>query len=95
MRTDAGKAIARGLVTHRSGASGGSDRQLIRDPEPAVEPDGSLPGFVRFFTAAPFMARLGIAARHAADGTAADRAARGSTPTPTPAGRCTAARWRR
>lgn len=70
VRTGAGKAIARGLVTHRSGESGGPDRQLVREPEPALEPDGELPDFVRFFTAAPFMARLGIAARRAADGTA-------------------------
>jgi uncharacterized protein (TIGR00369 family) len=70
VRTAAGKAIARGLVTHRSGAPGGPDRQLIRDPEPSRAPDGELPRFVRIFTAAPFMARLGIEARLAADGTA-------------------------
>jgi len=70
VRTEAGKAIARGLVTHRSGAPGGSDRQLIRDPEPSIEPADALPGFTRFFTAAPFMARLGIVARHASEGTA-------------------------
>jgi uncharacterized protein (TIGR00369 family) len=70
VRTGGGKAIARGLVTHRSGEPGGSDRQLIRDPEASLEPDGELPPFARIFTAAPFIARLGIAARHAADGTA-------------------------
>src|SRR5262249_30269971 len=70
VRTDAGKAIARGLVTHRSGEPGGSDRQLRRDPRPFSSPRGELPGFTRFFTTAPFMARLGIAAHHAADGMA-------------------------
>jgi uncharacterized protein (TIGR00369 family) len=70
VRTDSGKAIARGLVTHRSGESGGPDRQLIREAEPSLEDDAELPGFVRFFTSAPFMARLGIAARRAADGLA-------------------------
>jgi uncharacterized protein (TIGR00369 family) len=70
VRTDAGKAVARGLVTHRSGESGGPDRQLIREPEPTLEPGGELPAFVRIFTTAPFMARLGITARRAADGTA-------------------------
>jgi uncharacterized protein (TIGR00369 family) len=70
VRTEAGKAIARGLVTHRSGESGEPDRQLVREPEPSLRPDGALPGFVRFFTAAPFMARLGIEAHLAADGTA-------------------------
>jgi acyl-CoA thioesterase len=70
VRTDAGKGIARGLVTHRSGEPGGADRQLRRDPAPFPAPHGELPGFTRFFTTAPFMARLGIEARHAADGTA-------------------------
>ncbi len=69
VRTGAGKAIARGLVTHRSGEAGGPDRQLGRDPEPSLEP-GTLPGFARFFTGAPFMARLGIEARAAEDGAA-------------------------
>jgi len=70
LRTDAGKAIARGLVTHRSGGAGPADRQLRRDPAPFSSPRGELPGFTRFFTTAPFMARLGIEARHAADGMA-------------------------
>jgi len=70
VRTDAGKAIARGLVTHRSGEPGAADRQLRRDPPPFATPHGELPGFTRIFTSAPFMARLGIAARHAGDGLA-------------------------
>jgi uncharacterized protein (TIGR00369 family) len=70
VRTDAGKAIARGLVTHRSGEPGPADRQLHRDPAPFASPRGELPGFTRFFTTAPFMARLGIEARHAPDGMA-------------------------
>jgi uncharacterized protein (TIGR00369 family) len=70
VRTDAAKAIARGLVTHRSGEPGGADRQLRRDPAPFSSPRHDLPGFTRFFTTAPFMARLGIEARHASDGMA-------------------------
>jgi uncharacterized protein (TIGR00369 family) len=69
VRTGAGKSIARGLVTHRSGEPGGPDRQLGRDPEPSLEP-GALPPFARFFTSAAFMARLGIEAQAAEDGTA-------------------------
>lgn len=70
VRTDGGKAIARGLVTHRSGEAGPADRQLRRDPEPAPLPGAELPGFARFFTGAPFMARLGISARLAREGAA-------------------------
>lgn len=70
VRTGAGKAIARGLVTQRSGEPGGAERQLRRDPAPFTGPRAELPGFARFFTTAPFMARLGIEARHAADGSA-------------------------
>src|SRR5262249_49144730 len=70
VRTDAGKAIARGLVTHRSGEPGGADRQLRRDPAPFSSPRGEPPGFTRFFTTAPFLARRGIGAHHAADGLA-------------------------
>jgi uncharacterized protein (TIGR00369 family) len=68
--TDAGKAIATGLVTWRAGEGGGDDRQLHRDVAPLPPSDPQLPSFVRFFTAAPFMARLGLAARGARDGVA-------------------------
>jgi uncharacterized protein (TIGR00369 family) len=70
VRTDAGKAIARGLVTHRSGERGAAERQLRRDPPPFATPHGELPGFARFFTSAPFMARLGIAAHYSKEGLA-------------------------
>lgn len=71
VRTDAGKPIARGLATHRSAPPGDADRQLLRDPDDGLAPSEALPGFVRFFTAAPFMARLGIRGLRAEDGTAA------------------------
>ncbi len=70
VRTPGGKGIARGLVTHRSGDPGPPERQLIRDPEGALEASAELPGFVRFFTAAPFMARLGIQGLRAEEGAA-------------------------
>jgi uncharacterized protein (TIGR00369 family) len=70
VRTDGAKAIARGLVTHRSGEAGPAERQLRRDPAPFASPRRELPGLARFFTTAPFMARLGIEALHAADGAA-------------------------
>ena len=70
VRSDGGKAIARGLVTHRSGTPGDDRRQLRRDPAPFLPSDGTLPGFTRFFTTAPFMARLGIEARRAEEGSA-------------------------
>jgi uncharacterized protein (TIGR00369 family) len=70
VRTDGGKATARGLVTHRSGGGGGTDRHLLRDPDGGLAPSDALPGFVRFFTAAPFMARLGIRGLRAEDGSA-------------------------
>ena len=70
VRTGGGKAIARGLVTHRSGEPGGADRQLVREPDRTLEPSAELPGFVLFFTSAPFMARLGIRGLRAEDGVA-------------------------
>ncbi len=70
VRTDAGKPIARGLVTHRSGEPGGADRQLLREPEGMLEPAAELPAFVRAFTTAPFMARLGVRGLRCEDGVA-------------------------
>jgi uncharacterized protein (TIGR00369 family) len=66
--TDAGKAIATGLLTWRAGEPGGEGRQVDRDPTPLPPVDGDPPSFVRFFTSAPFMARLGLQARAAHDG---------------------------
>jgi len=71
VQTDGGKAIARGLATHRSAPPGAADRQLLRDPDGGLAPSAELPAFVRFFTTAPFMARLGIRGLRAEDGTAA------------------------
>lgn len=68
--TDAGKAIATGLVTWRAGEPGDAARQLDRAPAPLAAGSAQLPSFVRFFTSAPFMARLGLAARVAQDGAA-------------------------
>jgi uncharacterized protein (TIGR00369 family) len=68
--TDAGKAIATGLVTWRAGEPGGEARQLHRDSTPLAPVDGERPSFVGFYTGAPFLARLVIKARAALDGTA-------------------------
>ncbi|HEV7730823.1 MAG TPA: hotdog fold thioesterase [Candidatus Binatia bacterium] len=68
--TDAGKAIATGLVTHRSAVAGDPTRQRHDAATPLAPAGGELPSFVRFFTAAPFMARLGLAARVVRDGLA-------------------------
>jgi uncharacterized protein (TIGR00369 family) len=68
--TDAGKGIATGLVTWRAGEPGDDERQMHHalTPPPAVA--GELPPFARFFSSAPFMARLGLVARAARDGAA-------------------------
>lgn len=68
--TAAGKAIATGLVVWRGGDAGPADRQRLATAAAPPPPDATLPSFVRFFTAAPFMSRLGIAARQAGDGAA-------------------------
>lgn len=69
VHTDAGKAIARGLVTYRIAPPGppARDRATHRPPDLSL---AVVPPFARFFTSAPFMSRLGIAAAHAADGVA-------------------------
>src|SRR6185369_6074876 len=66
VHTDAGKAIARGLVTYRIAPPGPPtrDRATHRPPDVSLN---VVPPFARFFTGAPFMSRLGIAAAHAAD----------------------------
>ena len=64
-----GKAIAAGQVVRRAGAAAPADRVLQRAPAIPAAPDG-LPGFVRFFTAAPFMSRLGLEGRAVGDGLA-------------------------
>src|SRR4029079_6731038 len=71
VQTDGGKAIARGLATHRSAPPGAADRQLLRDPDGGLAPSAELPAFVRFFTTAPFMARLGVRGLRAEDAPAA------------------------
>ncbi len=68
--TGDGKPIATGLVTHRSAAAGDPARQYHHAAATLAPADGQLPPFVRFFTAAPFMARLGLAARVVRDGLA-------------------------
>lgn len=68
--TAAGKAIATGLVVWRGGGEGPEDRRRLAAAAPGAPGDARLPPFVRVFTAAPFMSRLGIAARDVADGTA-------------------------
>lgn len=68
--TGAGKAIATGLVVWRGGDPGGPERQRLAGATSTAVTAGRLPSFVRFFTAAPFMSRLGIAARDVGDGAA-------------------------
>jgi uncharacterized protein (TIGR00369 family) len=68
--TGAGKAIASGLVVWRGGDDGPADRQRLATAAATAASEARLPSFVRFFTAAPFMSRLGIAARDVGDGTA-------------------------
>jgi uncharacterized protein (TIGR00369 family) len=73
VRTDAGKAIARGLATRRLAPAAPADRvrraHAATPPLDAAEP----PRFTRIFTSAPFMARLGLEVLRVADGDAVVR----------------------
>jgi uncharacterized protein (TIGR00369 family) len=74
VRTDAGKAIARGLVTYRATAAGPPERERSWTPAPVRSPDVSeLPQLARLFVSVPFIARLGISVAAAADGVAIAR----------------------
>ena len=72
VRTAAGKAIAKGLLTYRSApiAPAPRERSTVRPPDLAA---AHIPPFAKFFVHAPFIARLGLAVEHAADGVARTR----------------------
>jgi len=71
VRNDAGKRIAKGLVTYRAVAQPGvRDRQLSRRPEPVGEEPGDVPPLARALVAVPFIARLGMAITRMRDGRA-------------------------
>lgn len=60
VRTDAGKPIARGLTARRLAPASPADRvRATREHVPGTS-DAAPPRFTKLFTAAPFMARLGL-----------------------------------
>jgi uncharacterized protein (TIGR00369 family) len=71
---DAGKRIAKGLVTHRAVAAPSpppaQERQLAIAPEPPAGLGSDVPAIARAIVAVPFMARLGLAITHMRDGRA-------------------------
>jgi uncharacterized protein (TIGR00369 family) len=77
VRNDAGKAIARGLVTYRAFerarlAPGGDRRRRTRPEAPAEAPD-DVPPLARAFVSVPFMASLGLDVTALQDGRAVVR----------------------
>jgi uncharacterized protein (TIGR00369 family) len=60
VRTEAGKAIARGLVARRLAPPSPAERVRAARADLPAGSDASPPGFTRVFTSAPFMARLGL-----------------------------------
>lgn len=71
---EAGKMIAKGLVTHRvvdpAARPGWEARQLVRPPELPAPAPGDVPSLARALVSVPFMARLGMVIDRMADGTA-------------------------
>ena len=72
VHTDGGKPIAKGLLTYRAGPVGPPARQRSTVC-PADRTANVLPPFAKFFVLSPFIARLGLAVEHAADGVARTR----------------------
>ena len=74
---DAGKMIAKGLVTHRAidpaAHPGWEARQLVRSPDLPSEAPADVPPLARALVSVPFMARLGMVIDRMADGTATIR----------------------
>ena len=60
VRTEAGKPIARGLSARRLAPATPGDRLIAGRESIRTASGGSPPGFTKIFTAAPFMARLGL-----------------------------------
>jgi uncharacterized protein (TIGR00369 family) len=72
VRTDAGKQIAKGLVTHRivERATVAADRQRFSTAEAAPADVVEVPKNAAIFVSLPFIARLGMVVTHARDGEA-------------------------
>ena len=70
VRTDAGKAVATGLVTHRMAPSGPGDREIATVPADEIAATGDVPKLARMLVAVPFIARRGMHITHMRDGTA-------------------------
>ena len=71
VRNDGGKAIAKGLVTHRTLERGSApppaDRQRVSMAEPSVE-EGDVPPLAKAIVSVPFMKGLGLRIAHMRDG---------------------------
>ncbi len=75
VRNEAGKRIARGLVTHRAldRPPAGAERQRATRAEPPAEDGAQVPRLARAIVSVPFMASLGLAITHMQDGRAVVR----------------------
>jgi len=71
VRNDAGKRIAKGLVTHRAldRPPAGAERQRMTHASPTAA-GGEVPKLARAIVSVPFMASLGLAITHMQDGRA-------------------------
>ena len=69
VRTDAGKSVATGMVTHRMAPTGPSERDSTTTPD-ELAASGDVPKLARMLTAVPFIARRGMQITHMREGTA-------------------------
>jgi uncharacterized protein (TIGR00369 family) len=70
VRTDAGKALATGLLTHRAAPPGPPDRDLTRIEPDAAPAADDVPSLARALVAVPFIAGRGMQITHMKDGRA-------------------------
>jgi uncharacterized protein (TIGR00369 family) len=63
-----GKALARGLVTHRFAPPAPPERVRRAGPGPEIEPGGEIPRWAELMTALPFMAARGMRVTRVGDG---------------------------
>jgi uncharacterized protein (TIGR00369 family) len=72
VRNDAGKAIAKGLVTYRAldRPPAGAERQRATRAEPAAADGSEVPKIARAIVSVPFMASLGLTIQYMKDGRA-------------------------
>jgi uncharacterized protein (TIGR00369 family) len=70
VQNDAGKRIAKGLVTHRLAPPSPADRDLAGAADPMPEPSGEVPKLARALVAVPFIAGRGMRITHMAGGAA-------------------------